>query len=111
MNLKSSRRIGYRFNSLRLQARRFTLFVKLCEILVLIYGKLDSYAAVPARKLDSVHKLNAVYTLDSVNEKFLSAEKRSGKVINNTRVLMIQAVSLDLDHIALGLCKAVVGGF
>ena len=61
--------------------------VKLFEVIVLVYGKLYSDAALPAGVFDGVHQFNAADTLLAVNEKIFLTEDSGGKVAYDASVL------------------------
>ena len=84
--------------------------VKLRDVSFLIYGKSDLLAIVPSRKLDSIHKLNAVDTIGSADKELFLAEYCGGEVIDNSDVLRIISIGLYLYLLALRLLKALGAG-
>ena len=80
--------------------------VKLTQISFLVDRNSDRLAVVPARKLDSVHKLNSADTVGSLDEQRLLAKHCRGKVIDNTGMARILSLGLKFDLLTLRLIKS-----
>ena len=80
--------------------------VKLAQISVFVYRDSNRLSVVPSRKLDSIHKFNAVDTVSTLLEEGLLTKHCRCKVFDYTNVKRIFSLGIDLYLLEFRLIKS-----